>query len=250
MHYYQFNIGDYTSHTKHLSLVEDAIYRRLLDLYYLHERPLDDCLTTVARLINARGHEKKVAAILKEFFSPTEGGGWVSERAKQEIERYHHKIEAASRAGKVSAQRRLNDRSTDVQLTNNHKPITKKQEKENTKEKIVAPEGVSESTWKSFLEQRKKARAVVTDTVLQSIAKESKKAGWTVEQAMTEMVVRGWRGFKADWVAGAGVVEKPVRWNSSVQGIMEKGKEFGIEYRQGMTIGQYEDRIKEAMALK
>ena len=128
MHYYQFNIGDYTSHTKHLSLVEDAIYRRLLDLYYLHERPLDDCLTTVARLINARGHEKKVAAILKEFFSPTEGGGWVSERAKQEIERYHHKIEAASRAGKVSAQRRLNDRSTDVQLTNNQEPLTINQE--------------------------------------------------------------------------------------------------------------------------
>jgi hypothetical protein len=132
-------------------------------------------------------------------------------------------------------------------LTNNHKPITNKKEKENTKEKVVAPEGVSESVWNSFLEQRKKARAVVTPMVLKSITNEARKAGWSVEQAMTEMVVRGWRGFKADWVAGKGVIETPVRWNSSVQGIMEKGKELGITYQQGWTIGQYEDRIKETL---
>jgi hypothetical protein len=64
---------------------------------------------------------------------------------------------------------------------------------------------------------------------------------------MTEMVVRGWRGFKADWVAGKGVIEKPVRWNSTVDGIMEKGKELGIIHRQGETIGQYEERIREAI---
>jgi len=35
MHYYQFNIGDYASHTRHLSDLEDLAYRRLLDAYYL-----------------------------------------------------------------------------------------------------------------------------------------------------------------------------------------------------------------------
>ncbi|NDH69342.1 MAG: DUF1376 domain-containing protein, partial [Gammaproteobacteria bacterium] len=33
MHYYQFHIGDYKSHTHHLSLLEDLAYRRLLDFY-------------------------------------------------------------------------------------------------------------------------------------------------------------------------------------------------------------------------
>ena len=37
MHYFQFNIGDYASHTRHLTLMEDLAYRRLLDLYYMRE---------------------------------------------------------------------------------------------------------------------------------------------------------------------------------------------------------------------
>ena len=34
MHFYQFNIGDYASHTRHLNPIEDIAYRRLLDIYY------------------------------------------------------------------------------------------------------------------------------------------------------------------------------------------------------------------------
>ncbi len=36
---HQFDIGDYHSHTLHLSEIEDLTYRRLLDWYYLHESP-------------------------------------------------------------------------------------------------------------------------------------------------------------------------------------------------------------------
>lgn len=75
-------------------------------------------------------------------------------------------------------------------ITNNHKPI----------KTIQAPEGVSLEVWNSFLEQRKKARAVVTDIVIKSIRNEAEKAGWSLEQALTEITARGWRGFKADWV--------------------------------------------------
>ena len=54
MHYYQFNIGDYASHTRHLDLLEDLAYRRILDLYYLHERPLNGDATLVAKQIGMR----------------------------------------------------------------------------------------------------------------------------------------------------------------------------------------------------
>lgn len=130
MHYYNFNIGDYASHTRHLSELEDLAYRRLLDLYYLHEQPLNECPTTVARLINMRKHEKDVQAVLEEFFSLVPGRGWVNTRADQEIEKYHGKIESASKAGKASAQRRLNKRSTDVQLNKKQETGNIKQEKE------------------------------------------------------------------------------------------------------------------------
>jgi uncharacterized protein YdaU (DUF1376 family) len=127
MHYYQFNIGDYASHTRHLTAIEDIAYRRLLDLYYLHERPLNSGSASVARQINMREYESEVSSVLEEFFTLTDEG-WINVRADKEISHYRGKIEQASRAGKASAERRLNVRSTDVQPTNNHKPITNNQE--------------------------------------------------------------------------------------------------------------------------
>jgi len=126
MHYYQFNIGDYSSHTKGLSLFEDLAYRRLLDEYYLHERPLNSGIASVARQIGMREQEQEVKFVLDSFFHLVESG-WIHPRADAEIVHYHSKIDQTSRAGKASAQRRTNARSTDVQLTNNQEPITNNQ---------------------------------------------------------------------------------------------------------------------------
>ena len=123
MHYYQFNIGDYASHTRHLEPMEDLIYRRLLDLYYLHERPLNDDASVVAKQIGLRDMAATVRDVLNEFFERSDDG-YRSARADKEIAHYHSKIEQASRAGKASAERRTNARSTDVQPTNNQEPIT------------------------------------------------------------------------------------------------------------------------------
>jgi uncharacterized protein YdaU (DUF1376 family) len=127
MHYYQFNIGDYTSHTKGLSLLEDIAYRRLLDEYYLHERPLNTGIASVARQIGMRDHEAEVKFVLECFFQSIEEG-WIHTRADKEIAHFHSKIEQASKAGKASAERRSNARSTDVQPTNNQQPITNNQQ--------------------------------------------------------------------------------------------------------------------------
>jgi uncharacterized protein YdaU (DUF1376 family) len=121
MHYYQFHIGDYKSHTSHLSIIEDIAYRRLLDFYYLHEKPIKQ--HDIARQVGMREYEQEVLSVLDEFFLSTVDG-FVSPRANKEIESYHSKIEQASKAGKASAERRLNARSTDVQPTNNQEPIT------------------------------------------------------------------------------------------------------------------------------
>ena len=129
MHYYQFNIGDYVSHTRHLSPIEDIAYRRLLDAYYLSERPLNSGIASVARQIGMKDYEQEVGLVLQEFFI-LEDEGWKSTRADKEIAHFHSKIEQASRAGKASAERRSNGRSTDAQrtfnqpITNNQEPIT------------------------------------------------------------------------------------------------------------------------------
>jgi len=136
MHYYQFNIGDYLSHTKHLDLMEDLAYRRLLDLYYLHERPLNSGIASVARQIGMRDHENEVKSVLEEFFYLSDDG-WINQRADKEIKHFHSKIDQASRAGKASAERRMSARSTDVQLTNKQEPITNNQ----LKPYICPPDG-------------------------------------------------------------------------------------------------------------
>ena len=140
MHYYQFNIGDYVSHTRHLSPIEDIAYRRLLDAYYLSERPLNVGVTSVARQIGLREHEPEVGMVLQEFFVLGEQG-WTSNRADKEIAHYRSKVDQASRAGKASAERRSNARPTDVltdvQPTNNQEPITNNQVNTN----ICPPDG-------------------------------------------------------------------------------------------------------------
>jgi len=127
MHYFQFNIGDYASHTRHLSLMEDLAYRRLLDAYYLRECELPLCAIEVGRIISMRHNISDVEQVLNEFFERTETG-WTHKRADAEIAHFRDKRQKASNAGKASAERRSNVRSTDVQPTNNQEPITINQE--------------------------------------------------------------------------------------------------------------------------
>lgn len=128
MHYFQFNIGDYASHTRHLSLMEDLAYRRLLDLYYLRDGQVYGNETEVARQIGMRDHVDDVRQVLIDFFILDVDGKWMQTRCDAEITHFRQKSEKASNAGKASAERRSNVRSTDVQPTNNQQPITNNQE--------------------------------------------------------------------------------------------------------------------------
>ena len=199
MHYYQFNIGDYASHTRNLSLLEDLAYRRLLDEYYLHEQPLNPSVALVARHIGMQGHEDEVKFVLETFFELLDIG-WANNRADQEIQHFRAKSEQASRAGKASAARRLNIRSTDVQPTNNQQPITNNQEKNTKRPSVAPPDGVSPEVWDSFVKHRKAKKAQLTQLVVDTIAEQAQKAGWTLEKALIECVVRNWQSFRADWV--------------------------------------------------
>ena len=130
MHYFQFNIGDYASHTRHLSLMEDLAYRRLLDLYYLKDGHVFGNETEVARQIGMRDHVDDVRQVLLDFFVLDVDSRWIHHRCDAEIAHFRQKSEKASNAGKASAQRRSNVRSTDVQPTNNQEPRTNNQEPE------------------------------------------------------------------------------------------------------------------------
>ena len=195
MHFYSFNIGDYMSHTVHLSLMEDLAYRRCLDIYYLHEKPLPEDATEVARQIRMPEHKPEVVQVLKEFFTHDVGTGYVHKRTNEEITKYQAKIQAASRAGKASALARSNASSTKVQLNKKQETLNKKQETN-----IKRPRNVSKKTWDDFLTHRKNKKAPLTETALIGIKNEVKKTTISLEDALVMCQARGWQSFKSDWI--------------------------------------------------
>jgi hypothetical protein len=66
---------------------------------------------------------------------------------------------------------------------------------------VATPDGVSQSVWDDFKTLRKAKKAPITQRAIDGFIAEAAKAGWTLEQALTECCVRGWQAFKADWVA-------------------------------------------------
>ena len=59
---------------------------------------------------------------------------------------------------------------------------------------------VDEQTAKDWLAHRKKKKADVSQTVIAGHAKEAQKAGISLQDALAMACVRGWAGFKAEWV--------------------------------------------------
>ena len=65
---------------------------------------------------------------------------------------------------------------------------------------VVKPDDVSDDLWSDFLAHRKQKKAIVSERVINTIRNEAKIAGWTLEEALDEVILRDWRGFKAEWV--------------------------------------------------
>ena len=66
---------------------------------------------------------------------------------------------------------------------------------------VATPNGVSQLVWQEFVNHRKAKKAQVTQLVVDGIQAEANKAGFSLEDALKEIVVRNWQGFKAEWVA-------------------------------------------------
>jgi uncharacterized protein YdaU (DUF1376 family) len=140
MHYYQHHIGDFIKATARLTDGQSMAYLRLLWMYYDTEKPLKTDIKVLAFQIGATIEETEL--LLDSFFWLSENG-WHHTRCDQEIADYRAFLEKKSNAGRASAERRknnsstgdeqvFNSSSTDVQLTNNHKPLTINQETINT----------------------------------------------------------------------------------------------------------------------
>jgi len=97
MIWYKFHIGDYLTHTVHLSDAEDLAYRRLMDLYYMSEKAIPLDTESVARKI--RLDLDITESVLGEFFEHTENG-YYNHRCHVEIAKYQHQVANNRQLGK------------------------------------------------------------------------------------------------------------------------------------------------------
>jgi len=227
MHYYQFNIGDYQSHTSHLSEMEDLVYRRLLDWYYLHETPIPLDEAEVSRQIRMRSHIESIAIVLREYFERTDDG-WIHHRANKEIAKAGDKSEKASASAKARWSKKDANALpplSESNATHNTLPITQDTEHKTQKKATVVatPEGVSDSVWQEFIAHRKAKKARVTQLVVDGIQEQARIAGWSLEDALKETIVRNWQSFKADWVKKDENLSKTGQMNQRVISGLTRG---------------------------
>jgi len=203
MHYFQFHIGDYKSHTHHLSLLEDLAYRRLLDFYFLHENPIKH--RDIARQIGMRDHEEDVMTVLNEFFISTPEG-FVNPRADKEIKQYKEFAEAGKRGAAKrwgtppNGEANSPPNATPI-ATNNHKPITTNHKPKREIATVVAcPSDVDQQIWDDWKQLRKAKKAPVTETVVNSARKEAAKANMAFSDFLSVWCARGSQGLQAEWL--------------------------------------------------
>ena len=67
--------------------------------------------------------------------------------------------------------------------------------------KYQKPDDVEQSVWDEFVAHRKRKRGSVTALVMQSIQSEAEKAGWSLNDALKETVIRNWQTFISEWVS-------------------------------------------------
>tara|TARA_R110000851_G_scaffold223671_2_gene376552 strand:- start:248 stop:1006 length:759 start_codon:yes stop_codon:yes gene_type:complete len=107
MHYYQHNIKTFNSATRHLTRVERALYRDLIEIYYDTEKPLTSNIDRLSRLVMANSNDEKesLSYVLSEFFILSDES-YRHEYCDETIDAYQSNKSAKSIAGIASAEAR------------------------------------------------------------------------------------------------------------------------------------------------
>jgi uncharacterized protein YdaU (DUF1376 family) len=224
LQYFSHHIGDFIRDTAHLSLIEEAVYRRLMDLYYTNEGPLPNDIRQLCRHVRARLPEEveAVEQILNEFFNRTDDG-WRHKRCDREIAAYRSKSEKARASAEqrwrnteripernahtsnpesernANGQRTGCERIADAMLTNNQEPITKKKEKNKNASPPARPDWLPEPAWGEWIAFRKRVsgRKFTDRAVELNIGELAKLRGQGFDPCavIEQSIARGWTGL-------------------------------------------------------
>lgn len=197
-----FRLYSEFAHDPKIQMLSEAMQRRYVMLMCLRCSETLETLheTEIAfqlRLSEAELIETKQLFVSKNFIDEQwnllnwDKRQFVSDSSTMRVRKYRDKKKQPSNVDETLQKRQSNAIDTDTDTEQKHKKTT-----------IVAtPEGVSDSVWQEFKNLRKAKKAPITQRAIDKISEEASNAGWTLEKALEECIVRGWQAFKADWVA-------------------------------------------------
>ena len=204
-----FRLYSEFAHDPKVQMLSEAMQRRYVMLLCLRCSEVLETLheTEIAfqlRLSTDELDETKQLFISKNFIDKHwnllnwDKRQFVSDSSTMRVAKHRNKKKQASNADETLQKRPSNAIDTDTDTDTDTEQIQKRTTS------VATPSGVSDSVWQEFKSLRKAKKAPITQRAIDAITIEANKAGWTLEKALEECVVRGWQAFKADWVAKKG----------------------------------------------
>jgi uncharacterized protein YdaU (DUF1376 family) len=197
-------VADYLSATSRLTTEQHGAYLLLLMDYWKNGPPPDNdgVLAQITRLSPSAWSN---ARTMLEAFFQVQSGQWSHHRVDEELAKANHNKDVNRRRGLAGAAARYDKKDAPTMLQASLGDSTSPSPSPSPTSKpspikIHTPEGVSDSVWQEFVSHRKSKKARVTQLVIDGIQKEAMIAGWSLEDALKETIVRNWQSFKADWV--------------------------------------------------
>jgi hypothetical protein len=165
------------------------------DACSLRDRKIAVKLGVQARELDEVGRRLKEVGLVDDNLSPIAWDElqYKSDNSTKRVQNFREK----QRCNNVKRYRNVSvtgqDKDTDTDTEVNTNVLTAKR----SSVIAVKPEEISNSLWRDWKDHRK---AKFSETALRGFEREAAKAGWTLADAFTESIERGWQGFKADWV--------------------------------------------------
>jgi hypothetical protein len=195
-----FRLYSEFAHDPKIQMLSEAMQRRYVMLMCLRCSEVLETLheTEIAfqlRLSTGELDETKELFISKNFIDKHwnllnwDKRQFVSDSSTMRVAKHRNKKKQVSNADETLQKRQSNAIDTD----------TEQIQKRTTS--VAPPIGVSDSVWQEFKSLRKAKKAPITQRAIDKISEEANLAGWTLEKALEECIVRGWQAFKAEWVA-------------------------------------------------
>jgi uncharacterized protein YdaU (DUF1376 family) len=135
VHYYKFEIATWHLHTSHLSLIEEAVYFRLINFYYDTETPIPVETQSVIRRLRLTEYADIVASVLAEFFV-LHNDGWHQKHCDQKIIEYHGKAKTNKTNGLKGGRPKNQTETQSVNLDNPDKTLIKNKELRTTNKEL------------------------------------------------------------------------------------------------------------------